>query len=271
MTAKLARYFLLCGILALGLVLNGCPNALVSNGDNTHDVDNSVPQPPNQDRQWPPPPLPRVGERLPVPDGTFFGAGIAHGFASHPGSREWITGSRGPDPGQRIFVSIFVEDGWIDNVTILGPDESTGFIWHVFEFGPELIVSMNEFALSNQNIRAYTDVNTTATFTINGINEAGNSALQRIRNTHGSDTNININPKILSLEVGKYETLKAAIVPVDLPITWASSNEAVAIVDQTGKVTAVSEGTAIITATISCGEFTFTDRCLVKVQDSASL
>lgn len=51
-------------------------------------------------------------------------------------------------------------------------------------------------------------------------------------------------------------TLKASIAPADSTdtIMWKSSNESVATVNKNGKVTAVTDGTAIITATTSSGK-----------------
>ncbi|MDE5996997.1 MAG: Ig-like domain-containing protein, partial [Muribaculaceae bacterium] len=68
----------------------------------------------------------------------------------------------------------------------------------------------------------------------------------------------------LSLTEGESETLTATVAPnnaTDNMVTWKSDDETVATVDKDGKVTAVKEGTATITA--SCGEHTAT--CAVTV------
>ncbi len=60
----------------------------------------------------------------------------------------------------------------------------------------------------------------------------------------------------LTLTEGDSETLTATVTPVtaaDKSVTWTSSDETVATVDQTGKVTAVKEGTATITVTTTDG------------------
>ena len=53
------------------------------------------------------------------------------------------------------------------------------------------------------------------------------------------------------LEIRPYETysISVIVIPDEMRITWSSSNESVATVDQNGKVTAVGEGIATITAT----------------------
>ena len=73
----------------------------------------------------------------------------------------------------------------------------------------------------------------------------------------------------LSLEVGATETLTATVLPDNATkkdVIWTSSDPAVATVDEEGKVTAVAEGTATITA-ISDGLYTAT--CTVTVKASS--
>jgi uncharacterized protein YjdB len=74
-----------------------------------------------------------------------------------------------------------------------------------------------------------------------------------------------------SLAVGETGQLTATVAPANASnknVTWTSDNEAVATVDATGKVTAVSAGTANITVTTADGGFTAT--CAVTVQGGAS-
>lgn len=59
---------------------------------------------------------------------------------------------------------------------------------------------------------------------------------------------------------GSSHTLKVTTVPAGIPATFSSGNEAVATVDENGKVTAVAPGTARITVT--AGELTAT--CIVR-------
>ena len=68
-------------------------------------------------------------------------------------------------------------------------------------------------------------------------------------------TEITLDKTETALAVGSTETLEATIDPInsDCTVTWKSSNEAVATVDEKGKITAVSRGTAIITATATNG------------------
>ena len=67
-------------------------------------------------------------------------------------------------------------------------------------------------------------------------------------------SSVALNKGSLSLLVGNTETLTAIVKPetaVDKSVTWSSSDESIATVDNTGKVTAVAIGTATITAALN--------------------
>ena len=70
-----------------------------------------------------------------------------------------------------------------------------------------------------------------------------------------SATGIALDKSELSLTIGGEATLVATLSPAGATgqVSWSSSAEAVATVDQTGKVTAVSAGTAVISAAIGNG------------------
>lgn len=74
----------------------------------------------------------------------------------------------------------------------------------------------------------------------------------------------------MSLDVDGTQTLNCTILPAEAAkskLTWESSNEAVATVDQNGKITAVSFGTATITVKSSNG---ISATCAVTVEDQSS-
>ncbi|MCR5206671.1 MAG: Ig-like domain-containing protein [Lachnospiraceae bacterium] len=63
-------------------------------------------------------------------------------------------------------------------------------------------------------------------------------------------SSVMLNKSSITLNTGKSETLTATITPssaTDKTLTWSSSNPSVATVTDNGKITAVSQGTAIIT------------------------
>ena len=81
-------------------------------------------------------------------------------------------------------------------------------------------------------------------------------------------TSVTLNKTELTLTEGESETLTATVKPddaTDKTVTWSSSNTAIATVDANGKVTAVKEGNAIITA--KAGEYTATCSVIVSVPD----
>lgn len=75
-----------------------------------------------------------------------------------------------------------------------------------------------------------------------------------------------LTPKNLTLEIGQSAAIQAEIKPgnaTNKRITWLSSNQEVATVDQTGRVSAWSQGTALIQAITEDGGKS--DDCLVQV------
>jgi hypothetical protein len=79
-------------------------------------------------------------------------------------------------------------------------------------------------------------------------------------------TGVEIDPSSLELYSGDTSDLTAIISPQDatnIDVIWGSDNESVATVDSTGKVTAVSEGTATVTITTVDGGYT--DSCFITV------
>ena len=72
-------------------------------------------------------------------------------------------------------------------------------------------------------------------------------------------TGVTINKAVLSLSIGDSETLVATVVPeraTDKSVVWSSSAPSIASVDQSGKVTAKSAGSAVITVKTNDGSFT---------------
>lgn len=79
---------------------------------------------------------------------------------------------------------------------------------------------------------------------------------------------VTLNAHNASLYVGESGRLVATVLPdnaTDKTVTWASDEPGVASVDQNGVVTAVSEGTAVITATAG-GK---SDSCIITVIDNS--
>ena len=87
-----------------------------------------------------------------------------------------------------------------------------------------------------------------------GVNGAEPSASMNFAgDTANSVQGVQINKSTATVAKDATLQLKAKTFPVDGAITWASSDTTAATVDNTGKVTGVAAGSAIITAT--CGEY----------------
>lgn len=83
-------------------------------------------------------------------------------------------------------------------------------------------------------------------------------------------TGITLDKQKVALVGAAAEQLKAAVVPAEAnqTVVWKSSNESVATVDQAGKVTPVSKGTATITASTEDGNYS--QDCAVTVSNPAT-
>lgn len=75
---------------------------------------------------------------------------------------------------------------------------------------------------------------------------------------------ITLNKSTVSLAPEGTETLTATTVPADAVVSWSSSDETVATVEA-GVVTAVADGSATITASITVEDVAYTDTCAVTV------
>lgn len=84
----------------------------------------------------------------------------------------------------------------------------------------------------------------------------------------GGDTTVEINLSRanLKLSVGQTYTLKATTTPAGQTVTFSTDADTYATVDaNTGKVTAVAAGTAVVTASMTVDSVTYTDKCTVTV------
>ena len=82
-----------------------------------------------------------------------------------------------------------------------------------------------------------------------------------------SVTGVSVEPKEKVISIGEELVIKATITPenaTNKKVAWTSDNETVAKVDESGKVTSISEGTAKITVTTEDGGKTATCAITVK-------
>ena len=106
--------------------------------------------------------------------------------------------------------------------------------------------------------RSYTDTgltpNTEYTYQVSAENSAGESELSdpiTVTTDYSTPTAVEVSPKTNNLEVGATRNLTATVSPdtAKQTVSWSSSDDAIATVDNNGKVTAVGAGTATITVT----------------------
>ncbi|MBQ3079105.1 MAG: Ig-like domain-containing protein [Clostridia bacterium] len=98
------------------------------------------------------------------------------------------------------------------------------------------------------------------------IATSGVTAVCRVHVNPVVITSLSLSASSLSLNTGDSFTLTAVYSPANADaskITWSSSNDSVAIVDETGLVTAVGGGSAIVTAASEDG---LTARCIITVK-----
>lgn len=98
------------------------------------------------------------------------------------------------------------------------------------------------------------------------VSFTNNSCAVTVKEIPVDVTGVSLNKNTLSLKTGETETLVATIAPgnaTNKTVSWKSNDDAIATVDNTGKVTAVREGSTIITVTTENGSFSAS--CTVSV------
>lgn len=124
------------------------------------------------------------------------------------------------------------------------------------------IATVNNSGVVSTKNAGSTTITATAT-TINGETLIASSS---ITVNYTGPSEVILDQKDLNLEVGENFTLTYSILPEDAVnqnVIWNSSNPLIATVDGNGVVTAVAEGTCVITVTTEEGGFT--DSCNVTV------
>jgi len=83
------------------------------------------------------------------------------------------------------------------------------------------------------------------------VDEYRTSQYTRIEFLDTIPVSISLNKEKVEVKEGQSFSLEASVYPKGIEILWSTSDDSIATVDQTGKVTAVKSGTATITATTS--------------------
>ena len=148
-----------------------------------------------------------------------------------------------------------------------GALENCDLAWRIIEFGsggPSYKMSDDNIMLENDEIKAtkkHTGSENTRIALV-AINKYDNNNISSLSGFNVTVTeaptidliDLTVVPAQVNLDIGKNITLSAVKQPANAPgdLSWASSDDTVATVDENGNVTAKEQGTAIITVT--CGE-----------------
>jgi Listeria/Bacterioides repeat len=108
----------------------------------------------------------------------------------------------------------------------------------------------------------------TATITVTTVDGSYKATCTvTVSKTNVAVTGISLNKTSLNLAVNESSTVTATVTPsgaTNKKVSWTSNNTKVATVNASGKITGVSDGTAVITATTDDGKFTATLTVTVK-------
>ena len=146
-----------------------------------------------------------------------------------------------PDPAS---VSV---NGTMTFTATIKPDKYNGstITWSV---GDTSIASLTG---SNGEVKGRSKGTTTVTasFTVNDTTYSGSATLT-VTDASTTVSGISLDPTAATIQIGKTQQLTATVTPTGTSaVSWSSSNEDVATVDQNGLVTGLKAGTATITAT----------------------
>ena len=153
----------------------------------------------------------------------------------------------GTAPNQ-IFLPVVGRRGNADGRLIIDTDNVTGSYWSSTQWNVATTT-----AYRNAHF-LWLGVHHTEAHMVS--NRANGFSIRCVENVSIPVTEVTLNKTATTLMVGFTETLTATIAPTNATnqtITWRSNNPAIASVNIQGDVTAVSTGTATITATTACG------------------
>jgi hypothetical protein len=183
------------------------------------------------------------------------------------------------EAGEQYTVSFDIKGSPVANITDVSVGFSNGYTW----YGPTGYALNMVSAGGNVSSSSFTskEIILTADNTISGNltflvsltgqpNQVTSYALKNVSIcTAGSGgggqdvpvSSVTVSPENVSLNIGGTSTLSATVSPSDATnknVSWSSSNTGIATVDASGVMTAVAEGTAVVTVTTEDGGYTAT-------------
>ncbi|TKI50743.1 Ig domain-containing protein [Lysinibacillus tabacifolii] len=125
----------------------------------------------------------------------------------------------------------------------------------------------------NGNVTALKEGVVTVTAQVENTNLSANCTVTVKKQSGTESESIKLDKNNFELLEGSKDKLTATVLPensINKNVVWSSSDESIAIVDQDGNVTAIREGTAIITAKIENTDIAATSTVIVKKPISES-
>ena len=220
--------------------------------------------------------------KITISNGTVVTTGGARGIGSSAGGGDTIfsTGNGNPVIITNSISDVSGRDNW-NGVFIV--DNMNGGIGKVYGTA---VTPTNDFTIpsgktlevdARQSLIVPEGVTATNNGTVirdkNGVVDVqgtwlGNPVIVKGAEEGSAVTGITLDKSTLALAPGKTATLAATVAPqtaANKEVRWTSSNTGVVTVDATGKVTAVANGTAVIT--VSTVDGGFTAQCTVTVSE----
>lgn len=220
--------------------------------------------------------------KITISNGTVVTTGGARGIGSSAGGGDTIfsTGNGNPVIITNSISDVSGRDNW-NGVFIV--DNMNGGIGKVYGTA---VTPTNDFTIpsgktlevdANQSLIVADGITATNNGTVirdkNGVVDVQGTWLGKPVIVKGEEegsavTGVSLDKSTLSLQPGKSATLTATVTPgtaANKSLRWTSSNTGVVTVDATGKVTAVANGTAVIT--VSTVDGGYTAQCTVTVSE----
>lgn len=161
-----------------------------------------------------------------------------------------------------------LSEGETEKLTAVVTPDSANIIWTSSD---ESIATVDQ----NGNVTALKEGVVTVTAQVENTNLSANCTVTVKKQSGTESESIKLDKNNFELLEGSKDKLTATVLPensINKNVVWSSSDESIAIVDQDGNVTAIREGTAIITAKIENTDIAATSTVIVKkpINESSS-
>lgn len=189
---------------------------------------------------------------------------LAYEFTTPKAISKYVLNNSGTWP--EIFPNTWTFEAW-DGSDWVVLDSQSGVTAKDWVKNPE-----QSFTFENDNYYNKYRINVSLT---NSTNNQINTAICELQmmekiSAPSKPDSIVLDRNVLELLEGSLDKLTATTTPETVKVIWSTSDESIATVDQDGNVTAIREGTAIITAKIENSDIAATSTVIVKKPISES-